>query len=59
MAVVDRVQHSPPAQGLDTVQIAGACERNARQLRERNCIEIDRTIWQKIQEAVTKIGVML
>ena len=56
---VDWVQQSPPAQGVDGVQIAGAPERKARSLRERNGIEIDLTTWQEIQAAATRIGVML
>ena len=59
LAFVDWLQQSPPAQGFDAVQIAGEPERKARQLRERQGIEIDLITWQEIQAAATKIGVML
>ena len=59
LAFVDWLQQSPPAQGFDAVQIAGEPERKARQLRERDGIEIDLITWQEIQAAATRIGVML
>ncbi len=59
LAFVDWVQQSPPAQGFEAVQIAGEPERKARQLRERDGIEIDLTTWQEIQEAATRVGVLL
>ena len=59
LAFADWVQLSPPAPGVDAVQIAGAPERQARLQRERDGIEIDLITWQEIQAAATKVGVML
>lgn len=59
MAFVEWLQQSPPAQGLDAVQIAGEPERKARHLRERDGIEIDQMTWQEIQAAASRIGVTL
>lgn len=59
MAFVEWLQQSPPAQGLDAVQIAGEPERKARQLRERDGIEIDQMTWQEIQAAASRMGVTL
>ena len=59
LAFADWVQLSPPAPGVDAVQIAGAPERQTRLQRERDGIEIDLITWQEIQAAATKVGVML
>ena len=59
LAFADWVQLSPPAPGVDAVQMAGAPERQARLQRERDGIEIDPITWQEIQAAATKVGVML
>lgn len=59
LAFVDWVQRSPPSQGVDAVQIAGAPERQARRQRERDGIEIDLITWQEIEAAAAKVGVML
>ena len=58
LAFVDWLQQSPPAQGFDAVQVAGAPERQARLLRERDGIEIDLITWQEIQAAATRLGVV-
>ncbi len=58
-AFADWVQRSPPAPGVDAVQMAGAPERQARLQRERDGIEIDLITWQEIQAAANKVGVML
>ena len=58
-AFADWVQLSPPAQGVEAVQMAGAPERRVRLQRKRDGIEIDLTTWQEIEAAATKVGVML
>ncbi|MES2945735.1 MAG: malate/lactate/ureidoglycolate dehydrogenase [Pseudomonadota bacterium] len=59
MAFVNWLQQSPPAEGADTVQIAGDAERKARLERERDGIEIDPHTWQEIVAAAGKVGVTL
>ena len=57
LAFVDWLQQSPPADGQDAVQIAGAPERAARQQRERDGIQIDMQTWQEIVDAAGRVGV--
>lgn len=56
LSFVDWLRKSPPADGLDRVQIAGEPERRARQQRERDGIEIDSHTWQEILDAAGKVG---
>ena len=56
-AFVDWLRQSPPAAGVDAVQIAGEPERTARLEREQNGIEIDSSTWQEIVDAAAKVGV--
>ena len=59
LAFADWVQLSPPAPGVDAVQIAGAPERGARLQRERDGIEIDAITWQEMAVAAAKVGVVI
>ena len=59
LAFVNWLQQSPPAEGQNAVQIAGAPERAARQQRERDGIEIDLQTWQEIVDAAGRVGVNL
>ncbi len=59
LAFVDWLRKSPPAPGLDAVQIAGEPERAARRQRERDGIKIDHHTWQEITLAAGKVGVTL
>ncbi len=59
LAFADWVRLSPPAPGVDAVQIAGAPERGARLQRERDGIEIDAITWQEIAVAAAKVGVVI
>ena len=56
LAFVEWLRKSPPADGVDTVQIAGEPERQARLERERDGIEIDSQTWREILEAGEKVG---
>jgi uncharacterized oxidoreductase len=55
-AFVDWLRQSPPADGFDTVQIAGEPERAMRLQREQDGIEIDLQTWQEIVLAAGKVG---
>jgi uncharacterized oxidoreductase len=55
-AFVDWLRQSPPAEGFDTVQIAGEPERAMRLQREQDGIEIDLQTWQEIVLAAGKVG---
>ena len=57
LAFVNWLQQSPPADGQDAVQIAGAPERAARQHRKRDGIEVDLQTWQEIVDAAGRVGV--
>jgi uncharacterized oxidoreductase len=59
LAFVDWLRQSPPAEGFDAVQIAGEPERRARQLRERDGIEIDEHTWTEIIQAAGKVGLKM
>ncbi|MBC7608749.1 MAG: malate/lactate/ureidoglycolate dehydrogenase [Polaromonas sp.] len=59
LSFVDWLKQSPPAEGFDTVQIAGEPERAARVQRERDGIELDSQTWQEIVAAADKVGVRL
>jgi uncharacterized oxidoreductase len=56
LAFVDWLKQSPPAPGFDAVRIAGEPEREARALREREGIAIDRQTWAEIVAAGKKVG---
>ncbi len=55
-AFADWVQKSPAAPDSEGVLLAGAPERRARQLRERDGIEIDEATWSEIEAAAVKVG---
>jgi uncharacterized oxidoreductase len=55
-AFVDWLRQSPPADGFDSVQIAGEPERAMRLQREQDGIEVDLQTWQEIVEAAGKVG---
>ena len=57
LAFVNWLRQSPPADGQEAVQIAGAPERAARQQRERDGIQIDMQTWQEIVDAAGRVGV--
>lgn len=59
LAFVDWLRKSPPADGVDAVQIAGEPERRARVERERDGIEIDASTWEEIVAAASKVGLSL
>ena len=59
LAFVDWLRKSPPADGVDAVQIAGEPERRARVERERDGIEMDGETWREILTAAQKVGVNL
>jgi hydroxycarboxylate dehydrogenase B len=59
LAFVEWLRQSPPGEGFDAVQIAGEPERRARQLRERDGIEIDEHTWTEIIEAAGKVGLKM
>jgi uncharacterized oxidoreductase len=59
LAFVEWLRKSPPADGVDAVQIAGEPERRARLERERDGIEIDGETWREILMAAQKVGVNL
>lgn len=58
-AFVDWLRQSPPAEGFDSVQIAGEPERALRLQRERDGIEIDLQTWQEMVDAAGKVGASL
>jgi uncharacterized oxidoreductase len=58
-AFVDWLRQSPPADGVNSVQIAGEPERAMRLRREQDGIEVDLQTWQEIVEAAGKVGVTL
>ena len=55
-AFVDWLRQSPPACGVNSVQIAGEPERAMRLQREQDGIEIDLQTWQEIVLAAGKVG---
>ncbi|WP_431098406.1 malate/lactate/ureidoglycolate dehydrogenase [Polaromonas aquatica] len=57
LAFVEWLRKSPPADGVDAVQIAGEPERRARLAREQDGIEIDGETWREIVAAGQKVGV--
>ncbi|MEO7887154.1 MAG: malate/lactate/ureidoglycolate dehydrogenase [Polaromonas sp.] len=59
LAFVEWLRQSPPADGVDAVQIAGEPERRARTQRERDGIEIDASTWEEIVAAAGKVGLSL
>jgi uncharacterized oxidoreductase len=58
-AFVEWLRQSPPADGMQAVQIAGEPERRARVAREQNGIEIDGNTWQEIVGAAGKVGLSI
>lgn len=56
---IDWVKASPPANGVEAVQIAGDFERENRKQRERDGIDIDASTWAEIEQAAAKVGVKL
>lgn len=58
-AFVEWLRQSPPADGVQTVQIAGEPERRARLAREKDGIEIDGNTWEEIVGAAGKVGLSL
>ena len=56
LAFVEWLRKSPPADGVQAVQIAGEPERRARVERERDGIEIDASTWEEIVGAAAKVG---
>jgi hydroxycarboxylate dehydrogenase B len=56
---VDWLKQSPPADGFDSVQIAGDFERETRAHREHDGIEIDASTWTEIEQAAAKVGATL
>ena len=58
-AFAEWLRQSPPADGLQAVQIAGEPERRARVERERDGIEIDASTWEEIMGAAAKVGLSL
>ena len=59
LAFVEWLKQSPPAEGVEAVQIAGDPERLARVQRERAGISIDMHTWLEIVTAASKVGVTL
>lgn len=59
LTFVEWLRKSPPADGVDAVQIAGEPERRARLARERDGIEIDASTWEEIVGAAGKVGLSL
>lgn len=57
LAFVEWLRKSPPADGVDAVQIAGEPERRARLAREQGGIEMDGETWREIVAAGQKVGV--
>ena len=57
LAFVGWLRKSPPADGVDAVQIAGEPERRARLAREQDGIEMDGETWREIVAAGLKVGV--
>lgn len=57
LAFVEWLRKSPPADGVDAVQIAGEPERRARLGREQGGIEMDGETWREIVAAGDKVGV--
>ena len=56
---IDWLKESPPADGVDAVQIAGDFERENRKQRERDGIAIDDSTWAEIEQAAAKVGAKL
>ena len=56
---IDWIKQSPPADGVDAVQIAGDFERINRQQREANGIDVDASTWAEIEQAAVKVGAKL
>ena len=56
-AFVDWLQQAPPAQGFESVQIAGDPERRARVQRAKDGILIDDQTWADIVAAGVKVGI--
>lgn len=59
LAFVDWLRQSPPADGVNSVQMAGEPERAMRLQRAQDGIEIDLQTWQEMVEAAGKVGVSL
>jgi len=57
VAFVDWVKNSPPAEGVDSVRIAGDPERETRILRERDGIAVDATTWGEIKAGAATLGI--
>ena len=56
-AMCDYVRQSPPRKGHDNVILPGDPEREQRNLRRANGIEIDNETWRQIMEAAEEYGV--
>ena len=56
---IDWIKQSPPAEGVDAVQIAGDFERITCRQREAAGIEIDAGTWAEIEQAAAKVGARL
>ena len=51
------MKNSPPAEGVDSVRIAGDPERETRILRERDGIAVDATTWGEIKAGAATLGI--
>ena len=58
-AFIAWLQRSPPGEGFERVDIAGAPERRLRAERLKNGIAIDDSTWQEIQDAALKVGAQI
>ncbi len=58
-AFAEWLRQSPPADGVQPVQIAGEPERRARLAREKDGIEIDGITWGEIVGAAGKVGLSI
>ena len=56
---IDWLKQSPPADGIESVQIAGDYERANRSQRERDGVEIDAATWAEIEQAALQVGAKL
>jgi uncharacterized oxidoreductase len=59
LAFVDWLRQSPPAEGFESIQIAGEPERATRLQREQLGIEIDSLTWQEIVDTAYKVGIKI
>ena len=56
-AFINWLKQSPPAAGIESVQIAGDFERHKRIEREKSGIEIDDQTWKEIVASGQKVGI--